>query len=132
MTIVNESMKPFLDSAEEDYEIKGKTKVEDTIDFWKLVPEESRQDGTMHDMANLVSGMSERFDKIYVNIETCQVQGVIFPFVVTCQCSGNETKAYFTIKTGSNLRITYDFQKNFAVMGTKLTELAKFIKSVEG
>ena len=72
------------------------------------------------------------FSRIFVNLKTLEIQGYIYPFVVTVNCSSIEPKAYFTVKTCNDLRIMGDFKNSFAIFGVKIQEIAKFIKNVEG
>ena len=131
MKILKESMKAFLDSNEKDWKIKGGIEVRNVLDFEKLLKgDENGAD--YNEMKEIVSGMSGRFSRIFVNLKTLEIQGYIYPFVVTASCSSIEPKAYFTVKTCSDLRITGDFTNNFSILGAKIQEIAKFIKNVEG
>ena len=131
MKILKESMKAFLDSNEKDWKIKGGIEVRNVLDFEKLLKgDENGAD--YNEMKEIVSGMSGRFSRIFVNLKTLEIQGYIYPFVVTVSCSSIEPKAYFTVKTCNDLRIMGDFKKNFAILGVKIQEIAKFIKNVEG
>ena len=131
MKILKESVKAFLNSDEKNWKIKGGVEVGDVLDFKKLLKGDEN-DAVYGDMKEIVSGMSERFSKIFVNLKTLEVQGYIYPFAVTVSCSDNESKAYFTVKTCSDLKITYDVTKNFSILGAKIQEIAKFIKNIEG
>ena len=131
MKILKESMKAFLDSNEKDWKIKGGIEVRNVLDFEKLLKgDENGAD--YNEMKEIVSGMSGRFSRIFVNLKTLEIQGYTYPFVVTASCSSIEPKAYFTVKTCSDLRIMGDFTKNFSILGAKIQEIAKFIKNVEG
>jgi hypothetical protein len=131
MKILKESMKAFLDSNEKDWKIKGGIEVRNVLDFEKLLKgDENGAD--YNEMKKIVSGMSGRFSRIFVNLKTLEIQGYIYPFVVTASCSSIEPKAYFTVKTCSDLRIMGDFTNNFSILGAKIQEIAKFIKNVEG
>ena len=135
MKILKESMKAFLDSDEKDWKIKGGIEVRNVLDFEKLLKKLLKGDengADYNEMKEIVSGMSERFSRIFVNLKTLEIQGYIYPFVVTANCSSIEPKAYFTVKTCNDLRIMGDFKKNFAIFGVKIQEIAKFIKNVEG
>jgi len=127
MIILKEGAKAFLSSKEKDWKIEGCIEVDDVLDLKRFIKD---GDTSFQGMLDVVAGMSKRFDRIFVNVDTFEVQGYIYPFIVTCSCSGNENKAYFTIKTCNDLKIGFDLTANFAKLGGKINDLAKFIKSV--
>ena len=87
--------------------IQGK-RIKNIQQLDSFLKQEGFGEGEGIEYKHIFEGFSRFCNEIYVNLDTGNIQGVSFPYVVTATVSSNEYKAYFSVQFNRDLKIETD------------------------